>query len=707
MIEPATLSSFTSVLKEEVLEGEGEIKDEREPSANIPFSFKHEDLSNEISKSLEELDKTILDTSPPSTVVTSTTFIENSIDSLASVVSIDSIPNNTEKSSSIPPIPTYSTKSKGISSSRLPTLSNVRSVTTATSTAKPTIKQKPVLKLNNNNNASSTQTVSDPKKGIVLYFPVTKSSSLITPRTSLKSIGGTSLFPPKRPSKEKETSSSSSSSSTSSSIAPTIRKPVKKKIDSIPLKPDTSPTSTNTSSNLLKVAQKLSPPLAKTLPPNYPINSFLTEYKGRKKKIEYAAGSSISALHAIERKIKEKFQIDRKEKIRLMYFDKQYKQWLDVDSTKNLNGGRVRVTLWKEEEAVVVNPSSSSNAVSFEACKGWVVMKTLGFGSFGTVNMCFDSVNNQMIAVKKILHSSETSIKAKIEREVSIMKTLTHEHIVQYKGVEFSTDFCYILMEFMSGGSLKQILTKMKRGFSEGVIQLYLGQILKALQYLHEEREEAIFHRDIKCDNLLLKNAETVKLGDFGESKLICRRHLEKSRSIITKTKAMTGTIPYMSIEQLKGEVIYKRSHANDIWSLGITILEMIYGKNPWFLHYPKELATEFHYVEFMVKNIHLIYEEFIPKYVSKELSDLILKCLDVNPEKRPKASELLKHEFLNIQFSNINQEMCDIYKIIDSIRDEYNKLHLAKLPTFKSLTKELFGDISPPPMAITNSFFE
>nr|CAG4708817.1 unnamed protein product [Naegleria fowleri] len=474
---------------------------------------------------------------------------------------------------------------------------------------------------------------------------------------------------------------------------------------------------------------------------NPPISSFIAEYQGRKKKVEFVAGSnSITTLRAIERKIKEKFEINRKEKILLMYFDKEYKQWLDVDTIKDLKGAKVRVQLVVNKPDT--SPSNKSPNISespaesplspfgesFEMSKGWIVMKSLGLGSFGKVILVYDSINNEMIAVKKILYSPETNVKQKIERETSIMKSLKHENIVQFKGVEFSSEWVYIMMEFMSGGSLKQVLKRMGRGLTEGVIQLYLKQILSALKYLHEERDEPIFHRDLKCDNILLKvsrtfiikewyitskkNAELIKLCDFGESKLICKKsHLDKSKQsgslTLSKTKgALTGTIPFLCIEQLKGEINFKRSHAPDIWSLGMTILEMLLGKNIWFLFYPSNLTTEYQYVEFMINNVHLIHQN-IPTSISNDLRDVILRCLELNPEKRPKASELLSHPFFTIDFSeSIKNDMCDIYKQIDAIREEYHRLHLAKLPTYRSLTKEN-EPVSLDSMSLSKSFFE
>lgn len=396
-------------------------------------------------------------------------------------------------------------------------------------------------------------------------------------------------------------------------------------------KSDTSPT-------LLKEAPASSLRSSSSL-----ISSFVAEFNERKKKVEFVAGSnSIATLHAIERKIKEKFQIDRKQKIGLSYFDREYKQWLEVDNIKELQGAKVKVSITEEKsEPSSISRSDSSAGTdspkspfrdTFEISKGWIIIKTLGVGSFGNVMLCFDSNANEMMAVKKILYSAESQVKQKIEKETTIMKSLNHENIVRFKGVEFSNDFCFILMEFLSGGSLKQVLKRMNKGLSEAVVQLYLKQILVALKYLHEDRDEPIYHRDLKSENILLKNAEIIKLADFGEAKLICKNsHLDKSRQdgSLTKTKAMTGTIPFLSIEQLRGETCYKRSHMPDIWSLGMTILEMLIGRNIWFSLYPANLTTEYQYVEFMINNTHLIYEN-IPSYISPQLRDLITKCLSL-----------------------------------------------------------------------------
>ena len=384
----------------------------------------------------------------------------------------------------------------------------------------------------------------------------------------------------------------------------------------------------------LEAKESKTPPKKK--PADSFISSFIAEYDGRRKKVEFiSTTSSISTLRAIERKIKEKFQIERKEKIRLMFYDGEYKQWLEVDTIKDLASAKVKVEIYRANvEENKANKTSASNSSGesgplspyrdFENSKGWVVMKTLGIGSFGRVLMCFDSNSNEMIAVKKLLCTSESE-RQKIEKETTILRNVQHPNIVIYKGVDFSNDFCYLIMEFC-GGSLAQVLKRMSKGFPESIIQLYLKQILMALTYLHEERDVPVFHRDIKCENILLKNAETVKLGDFGEAKVV--DSLKKHDSP-TKTKAITGTILYICIEQLKGDTNFKRSRAPDIWSLGMTILEMVLGKNIWLLLFPNNLSMDHQYVEFMINNIDLVYSN-IPQTTSPELRDLILKCLSM-----------------------------------------------------------------------------
>ena len=215
------------------------------------------------------------------------------------------------------------------------------------------------------------------------------------------------------------------------------------------------------------------------------------------------------------------------------------------------------------------------------------------------------------------------------------MQALDHPNIVKCYGYHESGEFIYIVMELMLGGSLKNIMKRIGTGLTEDIIQDYLRQILSALKYIHEDLPTHVYHRDLKCDNFLL-SAGAIKLADFGEAKVINRGET------FSQTKNnVVGTLTFCSPEMLRGDgAISKRSHAPDIWSLGMVIMEMIYGYNILEREFKKSITSEssedsdalyseYRLIDYILKNLHTLKETTIPNLpVSAELKDLISQCL-------------------------------------------------------------------------------
>eukprot|EP00760_Papus_ankaliazontas_P029232 PhM_4_TR4170/c0_g1_i1/m.50431 len=275
---------------------------------------------------------------------------------------------------------------------------------------------------------------------------------------------------------------------------------------------------------------------------------------------------------------------------------------------------------------------SMLNSANLDDLTGWRVGTLLGKGSFGTVFLSMLR-SGKIVAVKQIhIVGNETSEYEPLVREVGTMRKLHHKNIAAFLGCEVKEHEVNIFMEYVSGGSLADIIKKFKP-LPASVISSYTKQILLALDYLHNNR---IIHRDIKADNILVETSTVVpldhviKLADFGTSK-----HLQ---STIAKCKTFVGTPYWMAPEVLTAPEGYTTKA--DIWSVGCTVVEMLTGKPPW----PQKQNV--HQAVYMIGSGQTPME--IPTDLPEDLKDFLDKCFERDSANRPSAEELLHHPFLS-----------------------------------------------------------
>lgn len=190
---------------------------------------------------------------------------------------------------------------------------------------------------------------------------------------------------------------------------------------------------------------------------------------------------------------------------------------------------------------------------------------------------CGLTSQGQLIAVKQVtldVSNSETAEKEyeRLEREVDLLKNLHHQNIVGFLGTALSGNVISILMEYIPGGSILNVLNRFGP-LPEKVFALYTCQILEGVTYLHDNR---VIHRDLKGNNIMLMPSGVIKLIDFGCARRLNRLSRSGSRSDFLKS--VHGT-PYW----MAPEVINETGHGkkSDIWSIGCTVFEMATGKPP------------------------------------------------------------------------------------------------------------------------------
>eukprot|EP01125_Pyxidicula_operculata_P013345 TRINITY_DN441_c0_g1_i2.p1 TRINITY_DN441_c0_g1~~TRINITY_DN441_c0_g1_i2.p1 ORF type:complete len:528 (+),score=93.94 TRINITY_DN441_c0_g1_i2:36-1619(+) len=259
----------------------------------------------------------------------------------------------------------------------------------------------------------------------------------------------------------------------------------------------------------------------------------------------------------------------------------------------------------------------------------------IGQGGAGEVYLAKSKLRNDGKVAVKIMQISPENAKP-LMTEISIMKNSRHDNIIEYiehfttsegvSGSAGSFPSLWLIMEFMSGGSLTDILKHHSElQMEEPQIAYVCTKVLKALDYMHQRDH---IHRDIKSDNILLTSEGEVKIADFG--------YAASLSSSDQKRTTIVGT-PYW----MAPELIHAKQYdvKVDIWSLGILLMEMVEGDPP-YMDLPPFRA------------LYMIAAEGIPpiresEKWSKELIDFRDKCLSTNPDNRPNTKQLMEHPFL------------------------------------------------------------
>jgi serine/threonine-protein kinase len=250
----------------------------------------------------------------------------------------------------------------------------------------------------------------------------------------------------------------------------------------------------------------------------------------------------------------------------------------------------------------------------------YLIIDRLGAGGFGSVYLAQDRLLNRKVALKVPHIQSDDQVV--LLREPQIMAKLRHPNIVELITVEKKDDTFFMVLEYVDGESLDKLIRRERTLPPARALEIAMD-VCAAIGFAHAHQ---VIHRDLRPANILLTQKGVAKVTDFGTSRI-----LEMQRDGFARTRI--GSPPYMAPEHFRGRAVFQ----SDLWSLGITMYEMLTGTVPFYDVDPIKIAQSFQTTPIVPP--HLKNQE-----VPKALSEAVMKALAINlGDRYLSAQEFLK----------------------------------------------------------------
>ncbi|XP_043375801.1 STE20-like serine/threonine-protein kinase isoform X6 [Dermochelys coriacea] len=309
----------------------------------------------------------------------------------------------------------------------------------------------------------------------------------------------------------------------------------------------------------------------------------------------------------------------------------------------------------------------------------WEIIGELGDGAFGKVFKAQNKETKVLAAAKVIDTKSEEELEDYMV-EIDILASCDHPNIVKLLDAFYYENNLWILIEFCAGGAVDAVMLELERPLTEPQIKVVCKQTLEALNYLHENK---IIHRDLKAGNILFTLDGDIKLADFGVS--------AKNTRTIQRRDSFIGTPYWMAPEVVMCETSKDRpyDYKADVWSLGITLIEMAQVEPPHHELNPMRVLLK------IAKSDPPTLAQ--PSKWSSDFKDFLRKCLEKNVDARWNTAQLLQHPFVTVTSNKPVRELiaeakAEVTEEVEDGKDEdeEEETENSLLPTNKRASSDL-----------------